>query len=118
MLSRFRNRYFLILDLISLVLTPVVALALRVNLPWDERYNLGLMYYVLFSIPAKILVFYIFGFYKRLWCYASVDAIISILWGVGIASIVTTGTSFFVIGSGYFLKILRVFLYTNQPLVV
>ena len=114
MLSRFRNRYFLILDLISLVLTPVVALALRVNLPWDERYNLGLMYYVLFSIPAKILVFYIFGFYKRLWRYASVDAIISILWGVGIASIVTTGTSFFVIGSGYFLKI---FLPRSIPII-
>jgi FlaA1/EpsC-like NDP-sugar epimerase len=93
------------LDLIILAATPIVALALRVTVPWDERYNLGLLYYVLFSIPIKIIVFRIFGFYKRLWRYASVDAIISILWGVGIASVIITGTVFIVIGSGMWLEI-------------
>ena len=78
MLSRFRNRYFFFLDLILLALTPLLALALRVNLPWDANYNTGLIYYVIFSIPVKIIVFRIFGLYKRLWRYASVDAIFSI----------------------------------------
>ena len=85
MLSQFRNRYFFILDLLLLTLTPVIALALRVDLPWNEHYAAGLKYYVLFSIPVKIVVFYLFGFYRQLWRYASVDAIVSILWGVGIA---------------------------------
>ena len=101
MLSRFRNRYFVILDLILLVLTPAVSLALRVDLPWEKSYNLGLLYYVVFSVPIKLFIFYIFGFYKRLWRYASVDAIISILWGVGLASVIITGSFFVFLGSGF-----------------
>ncbi|NQS92006.1 MAG: polysaccharide biosynthesis protein [Chloroflexi bacterium] len=101
MLSRFRNSYFFFLDLILLALTPVLALALRVNLPWNQQFNQGLLYYVIFSLPVKILVFYLFGFYKRLWRYASVDAIISILWGVGFASVVITGSVAVVLGAGW-----------------
>lgn len=100
MLSKFRNRYFFLLDLVLLALIPTVALALRVDLPWGERYNVGLWYYTLFSVPVKIIAFYIFGFYKRLWRYASMDAIISIIWGVGIASVVITGSVFLALGSG------------------
>jgi len=98
MLARFRNRYFLILDLIFLALTPVIALALRVNLPWNPDFNLGLIYYTLYSLSIKLLVFYYFGFYRRLWRYASVDAIISIIWGVGFASAIITGTVALVLG--------------------
>ncbi|MGB2963474.1 MAG: nucleoside-diphosphate sugar epimerase/dehydratase [Anaerolineales bacterium] len=105
MLSRFRNRYFFALDLILLALTPAVALALRVSLPWDEHYNLGLLIYTAFSLPVKILVFYIFGFYRRLWRYASVDAIISIIWGVGISSVLVAGAFFITLGTGAFSNI-------------
>ena len=114
MLSRFRNRYFILLDLIFLTLTPGVSLALRVDLPWDPNFNRGLLYYVVFSVPIKILVFYIFGFYKRLWRYASVDAIFSILWGVGAASVIITGFFFFIIGSGY---LEEVYLPRSIPLI-
>jgi len=100
MLSRFRNRNFFILDLVLLSLTPAVSLALRVELPWDERYTVGLLYYSLFSVPVKIIIFYLFGLYKRLWQYASVDAIISVLWSVGIASLIITGSVSAVLGSG------------------
>ena len=100
MLSRFRNRYFFFLDLILLALTPLIALALRVNLPWDTNYNSGLIYYVSFSIPVKIIVFRIFGLYRRLWRYASVDAIFSIIWSVGIASVIITAIFLFALGSG------------------
>jgi len=100
MLSRFRNRYFFFLDLILLAFTPLLALALRVNLPWDANFNSGLIYYVIFSIPVKIIVFRIFGLYKRLWRYASVDAIFSIIWSVGIASVIITAIFLFALGSG------------------
>jgi len=100
MLSKFRNRYFFLLDLVLLALIPTVALALRVDLPWEERYTAGLWYYTIFSVPVKILSFYVFGFYKRLWRYASMDAIISILWGVGIAIVVIAGSVFLALGSG------------------
>ncbi len=114
MLSRFRNRYFFILDILILALTPAIALALRVNLPWDERYTFGLLYYTLFSILVKIIIFYIFGFYKRLWRYASVDAIISILWGVGISSVIITGMVSILFGSGLLVDI---YLPRSIPLI-
>ena len=101
MLSRFRNRYFLLLDLILLSLTPALALALRLSTPWGEQFNQGLLYYTLVSLPIKIIVFYIFGFYRRLWRYASVDAILSIIWGVGISSLVITGGFFASISAGW-----------------
>lgn len=101
MLSRFRNRYFFFLDLFFLALTPLLALALRVKLPWDANFNSGLIYYVIFSIPVKIIVFRIFGLYRRLWRYASVDAIFSIIWSVGIASVVITAIFLFAMGSGF-----------------
>jgi len=79
----------------------VLALALRVNLPWSQQFSLGILYYLAFSFPIKILVFYLFGFYKRLWRYASVDAIISILWGVGFATVFLTGVVFLLLGFGW-----------------
>ena len=100
MLSKFRNRYFFILDLLLLALMPTIALALRVELPWDERYTTGLLYYTFFSIPVKIIIFSLFGLYQRLWRYASVDAILSVLWSVGISSLVITGSVVVVLGSG------------------
>lgn len=105
MLSHFRNLYFFILDILLLALTPAIALALRVDLPWDEHFTTGLLYYILFSVPLKIITFYIFGFYKRLWRYASMDAIVSILWGVGISIVVITGTVFILFGSGLLIDI-------------
>ena len=114
MLSRFRNRYFYILDLFLLALTPVVSLALRVEFPWDDLYNLGLLYYVLFSVPVKMIVFYIFGYYKRIWRYASVDAIISILWGAGIATVIIMGTVSLVLGSGL---LTEVYLPRSIPII-
>ena len=114
MLSRFRNRYFLILDLVLLALTPILSLALRVALPWDPRYNLGLLIYVLFSLPVKILVFYVFGFYRRLWRYASMDAVISILWGVGFASLINTAAVVIILGTGW---LGDVFLPRSVPII-
>jgi len=100
MLSQFRNRYFFILDILLLALTPAIALALRVDLPWDERFTVGLQFYTIFTVPVKIITLNIFGIYKRLWRYASVDAIISILWSVGISSVIISGSVFIALGSG------------------
>jgi len=114
MLSQLRNRHFFILDILLLALMPAIALALRVDLPWDERFTPGLQYYILFTIPIKIITFYIFGIYKRLWRYASVDAIISLLWGVGIASVIITGSVFIALGSG---RLHGVFLPRSIPII-
>lgn len=100
MLSRFRNRNFLILDIILLAVSPFLALALRVNLPWSAQFTQGILYYSVFSLLVKIGVFYLFGFYKRLWRYASVDAIITILWGVGFSTMLLTGVVFVILGMG------------------
>jgi FlaA1/EpsC-like NDP-sugar epimerase len=101
MLSQFRNRYFLILDIILLAITPTLSLALRLSLPWSVRYNQGLLFYTLVSVPIKIIVFYLFGFYRRLWRYASIDAIVSIILGVGVSSLIITGGVFATFSFGW-----------------
>jgi FlaA1/EpsC-like NDP-sugar epimerase len=94
MISQFRNRYFLLLDIILLILTPTLSLALRLSLPWGTEFNQGILFYTLVSVPIKIFIFYLFGFYRRLWRYASIDAILSIIWGVGISSLIIAGGVF------------------------
>ena len=100
MLLRLRNRHFFVLDTLLLILTPILALSLRLKLPWDPKYTPNLMLYILWALVVKLVVFYLFGLYKRLWRYASIDALIVIVMAVGIASVITTGVFFTFQGVG------------------
>ena len=100
MLSKIRNRHLLIIDIILILLTPTISLTLRVTLPWEDRFTIPLLIYTLFSVPVKIFIFYIFNIYKRLWRYASIDALISILIGVGVSGMVLTGVYYALSGMG------------------
>ncbi|MGB2954883.1 MAG: hypothetical protein WBB64_02830, partial [Anaerolineales bacterium] len=100
MLSKFRNRHLLIIDIILILLTPTISLTLRVTLPWEDHFTIPLLIYTLFSVPVKIFIFYIFNIYKRLWRYASIDALISILMGVGVSGMVLTGVYYALSGMG------------------
>ena len=102
MLSKIQNRHLLIVDIILILLTPTISLTLRVTLPWEDHFTIPLLIYTLFSVPVKIFIFYIFDIYKRLWRYASIDALISIVLGVSTASLIITGIFFAVNGIGFF----------------
>jgi FlaA1/EpsC-like NDP-sugar epimerase len=73
-LNRLRNRHFFVLDLLILLLTPFLALALRVDYPSSARFYLPDLYiYMVYAIPLRLLIFRAFGLYQRFWRYASIE---------------------------------------------
>ena len=101
MFSSLKNRHFVLIDLLLLSLTPTIALSLRLQIPWDSQYTKPLLIYTFLSVIVKIVVFYFTGIYRQFWRYASIDSMITILWGVGAASVIITGVVFSLYGSGY-----------------
>ncbi len=100
MFSSLKNRHFVLLDILLLSLTPTIALSLRLQIPWDTQYTNPLIIYTILSLIVKIVLFYFAGIYRQFWRYASIDSMITILWGVGAASVIITGVVFSLYGSG------------------
>jgi FlaA1/EpsC-like NDP-sugar epimerase len=95
MLLKLRNRHFFVLDLLLLLITPTLALTLRVYLPWETgQYTFGLAVYTLLSLLIKLPVFHSFQLYRRYWRYASIDSMLSIITAVMIASFLIAGVFF------------------------
>lgn len=69
-----RNRYFLVTDVIGLLLSVFVAYTLRFDgLSWlgtDQR-DIAVWFSV-FAVPARVALFYAIGLYRRFWSLASV----------------------------------------------
>lgn len=100
MLHKLRNRHFFLIDLFLLSLTPGIALSLRLQLPWGERIVQPLLIYTVISLVIKLAVFLVLGIYRQFWRYASVDSLITILWAVGVSSVLTTGIFYGMFGLG------------------
>src|SRR5690348_536924 len=74
LLLRLRNRHFLALDLFVFLLTPALALTLRIDNPQDVAHYLTSLLILMLLFPAiKLPVFYTAGMYRRLWRYAGID---------------------------------------------
>lgn len=93
-LFQLRNRHFFIIDILMLSLTPILALALRINLPFKPEYTVALLYLTIISVVIKIIVFYSFKLYSRYWRYASIDELVAIGTSVFISTILITGIFF------------------------
>jgi FlaA1/EpsC-like NDP-sugar epimerase len=78
-LLNLRNRHFLLLDALLLLLTPAVALALRLDVRMRPDYVLPLVALTGLGLVIKIPVFYSFGLYNRYWRYASMDELVNII---------------------------------------
>ena len=96
-----RNRYFVILDVLLLSLTPVLALTLRVNLPWDKDYSQALPIFICLALLVKLPVFFGFRLYARYWRYASMDEMITIVLAVFITTALVTAISWGMQGLGF-----------------
>jgi len=74
-----RNRHFLYFDFIIFVLTPIIALALRLegalDLPLIQSELLAIIFFFALN---KLLIFSIGGMYTRMWSHASVDELLRI----------------------------------------
>lgn len=71
-LRRMRNRHFLLLDILALLLTPTLALYLRTDelFSW-QRYANALLLYTAVALLIRLLVFQHYGLYRRYWRFVS-----------------------------------------------
>ncbi len=100
-----RNRHILSLDALSLLVTPFIALALRVDgISKTEPFRDSLWKYTLVALAVRLITYKLFGLYNRYWRYASVDDMIQIVAGVGVATIVNIAIFYFAsrFGSAHF----------------
>lgn len=78
-LLKLRNRDFIILDAIVFLITPVLALELRLDKPFVlDLYGFDLIIVTMLFLAVKLSVLYKFGSYKRCWRYASIDELTQI----------------------------------------
>ncbi|MGD8475206.1 MAG: sugar transferase, partial [Anaerolineae bacterium] len=83
------NRILVVMDIFSVALSYVLAFAIRFdNILFFEQ--VGLYWPVFFPLLAiKLLVFEAMGLYRRLWRYASVRELLSVVWAVGVSSVLS-----------------------------
>ncbi len=90
-----RNRHIFFIDTLVLLMTPALALLLRVepftrsdgylaglNIYFDE-----LIVYTIFALIVRTSIFYLYGLYSRFWRYASVDDLMQITSANALASL-------------------------------
>src|SRR4051812_8900999 len=83
-----RNRHLLLLDAISVVVAPLIAFAVRFeDFGWLGNNLRMVLPYVVVAGPVRLLVFYSFGMYRRLWRHASIGELRQILVAGGVASL-------------------------------
>ncbi len=98
-----RNRHLLALDLALLPLATLLAYAVRFEgVTWPAPYDAILPVYLLFSVPIKLALLLRFGLYRRLWRFASVSELESILFATG-----ASGVACILLG-GWLLPLLQV----------
>lgn len=89
--SRLRNRHFAIADIFIFIVSPLLALGLRldghINL---SIYQAGLLSLTLLFLLIKLGILYCMGFYRRFWRYASVDELQQIAFATITAIVVQT----------------------------
>ncbi len=86
-LLNLRNRHFLFIDLAILLVSPTLALMLRLDtVRIDQQFWLGLTVYTLVALVIRLVIFHRFGLYSRFWRYASIDELVQI----GTAVLVST----------------------------
>lgn len=90
-----RNRHFAIADILVFLLSPCLALFLRLDGRLDfSFYQAGLVWLTFLFLIIKLSILYSLGFYKRFWRYASVDELQQIALAM-VAAIFLQTTAFF-----------------------
>ncbi len=87
-----RNRHIFLVDLLMICVSVLGAYILRLELGYTFHKYLPSAYWMMgISLVIKPLVYYLFGLYRRLWVYASVDDFKSILAAVTMACALVSG---------------------------
>lgn len=94
----FRNRHLLVLDLILLPAVTLLAYMVRFDgfpVPIEHRDALG--FYLTGALAIKLVTLFLCGIYRRLWRFASVSELETILLATAISGILSFGFGFWVL---------------------
>ena len=91
---KFRNRHFFLLDLLLLFSIALFSFALRLNPKIFLRFWLAMWLFVAVAVPVKLLVYYLFGLYRRVWRYASVDELMLVAVATFVGELLAMGLAF------------------------
>lgn len=90
-LLKLRNRHFLIIDAVILLIMPTLALMLRTDsVVLQPEMIPGLIGYTLVGLAVSLVVFWKLGLYSRYWKYASVEELVQIGTAVIVSAFIMT----------------------------
>jgi FlaA1/EpsC-like NDP-sugar epimerase len=94
MRPRFRNRFVFITDLLLIIVSVLGSYTLRLDFTPDfvTIYLRGALWMMGLALLVKPLVYYLFGLYRRLWIYASINELKLIAVAVTTASVLLSVT--------------------------
>jgi len=88
-LLKLRNRHLLVIDILLLLISPFLALLIRLDGQVDlAYYKVALIYSSVIFLGSNLFIFYRLGLYKRYWNSASVDELAKIIYIVFFAILV------------------------------
>ncbi len=85
-----KNRYLLLADALFIVASVCAALAIRMETLALEPYLRRVWYAVPLLVAIRLPLFYLFGLYRRVWRYASVNELLSVVLAVFLSSLLVT----------------------------
>ncbi len=98
-----RNKYILFGDIVLILISILGSYALRFELgPQFFQYLPSAIWMVVTSLVIKPLVYYLFGLYRRMWMYASVQELKVIIVSVTTASVVVSSIVISLLSFGVF----------------
>lgn len=103
-----RNRYVLIGDAILTVLSVLSAYVLRLELvEVFSNYYRSLIWMLGISLLVKLLVYYFFGLYRRMWIYASMRELRLVITAVTVASALVSTIMLILFNNRFFISFPR-----------
>ncbi|MDX1412684.1 MAG: nucleoside-diphosphate sugar epimerase/dehydratase [Candidatus Promineifilaceae bacterium] len=88
---KLHNRHFMLIDAFILIMTPALALMLRVDsVIIVKDFWLGLAVFTLVALVIRLSVFWKLGLYSRYWKYASIEELVQIGTAVVVATFLLT----------------------------
>jgi FlaA1/EpsC-like NDP-sugar epimerase len=98
-----RNKYLLVGDIVLILISILGSYALRFELgPLFFQYLPSAIWIVVTSLVVKPLVYYLFGMYRRMWMYASVQELKLIIISVTTASVIVSSIVISLLSFGIF----------------
>ena len=86
--ANLRNRHFLFIDILLLLISPYLAMFIRMDGTINfNYYGIALIQAAVLFLTVKLLIFYLLGLYKKFWRAASIDEMVRIIMMASIATV-------------------------------